>query len=116
MENEVKSYGKCSAPEGELDIIDYFQTENIEGRSWSCLKLEDNTFVLAIESKPENSFETVKQQMRLSLKSFAMLALVMAESDRHFTLNLESVLTEMLKGETSARIRFAKKDSESDKT
>jgi hypothetical protein len=116
MENEPIDYGHCETLDGVLKITNYIQTENIHGRQWTVIELEDKSIVLQIESKPEGLFETVKQTMRLSLKSISLLMLCLVEIDRDFKLNMESVLKEMLGDQKDVKIKFPKPETEPETT
>lgn len=92
-----ENYGTLtSIHDGPLAIIDFVQTEFIHGRQWTVLKIEDGSIFITLKSTPEGSFEEVKQEFRLTHKSFALLILTLTEADRQFSLDSCSLLEEIL--------------------
>jgi hypothetical protein len=96
MNEEIKSYGKITAPDGEFDIIDYIQTETVQGRQWTLSLLSDGSITMHIESTPEGSTEKNLQSMRLSKTTITILQLCLSQADQQFNLQMEKIAKELL--------------------
>lgn len=96
MEDE-KTYGKINAVDGEFDVIDFIMTETLEGRQWSLSLLSDGTIAVYLESIHEKTGERIKQSMRLTKKSIAILQICLSYADKQFNLEMEKTARNMLK-------------------
>ena len=78
----------------EIGIMNYIQSDELEGRIWTLLLLEDETIVFQIERKEEGEPYT-KQQLRLTKKSVSLLMILLVTIDADFGINSIELLSNM---------------------